>query len=182
VRLRGIGGFTLIEVLVAVLVLAVGIVGAAGVQVAALRTRHATGLMSGAVQLAGSLADRMRANAAQAQGGDGANPYLQLRYDAAREGRPSGDGVMCFSGASCSSAQLAVFDLHEVKLAVFNDFPEGRVAVCRDATVWAGRALAWECAGAGNAPIVIKLGWRDRRAAPDTRIDPSVALIVGGAP
>lgn len=181
---RFVGGFTLIEVLVAVLVLAVGIVGAAGVQVAALRTRHATGLMSGAVLLSGGLADRMRVNTGQSQAGDGANAYLQLRYDAA-EGAPAPAVPMCFAGASCNSAQMAAFDLYEVKLAVFTEFPEGRVAVCRDATVWSGatRSLAWECAAAANAPVVIKLGWRDRRAPPDAKIMPSVALVVaGGAP
>jgi type IV pilus assembly protein PilV len=183
VQSRRAGGFTLIEVLVSVLVLAIGIVGAAAVQVAALRTRHATGLMSGGVQLAGSLADRIRANSAQTGSGDGANPYLQLRYDAAAQGAPAPAAVMCYAGG-CSSAQLAEFDLYEVKLALFSGFPEGRVSVCRDATVWSGarRAIAWECAASGNAPIVIKLGWRDRRAPPESRVDPALALVVGGSP
>ncbi|MES2317718.1 MAG: type IV pilus modification protein PilV [Pseudomonadota bacterium] len=171
-------GFTLIEVLVAILVLVIGVVGAAGVQVAALRTRHLTGLMSGGVQLAGALADRMRANSAQMAAGDAANPYLQLEYDAA-SGAPAPAGVMCFGGAACSSAQLAAFDLYEVKQALFSDFPGARVAVCRDTAESA--TLAWECAGAANAPIVIKLGWRDRRADPSLPVKPSVALVVAGA-
>ena len=180
-QLQSVGGFTLIEVLVAALVLAVGIVGAAGVQVAALRTRHATGLMSDGVQLSSALAERMRANPDQSQAGDGANAYLQLRYDAL-EGPPPQAGTMCFGGASCTSAQMAAFDLYEIKLALYTDFPQGRVAVCRDAAVWSGvtRSLAWECAAAANAPVVIKLGWRDRRAPPDAKIYPSVALVVAG--
>ena len=174
-------GFTLIEVLVAVLVLAVGILGAAGVQVAALRTRHLTGLMSGGVQVAGALAERMRANSAVMRAGDALNPYLQLQYDAGA-GEPAPPGVLCFGGAGCDGAQLAAFDVYEIKQAVFSGFPSGRVAVCRDAVVWSGaqRALAWECVAAANAPIVIKLGWRDRRVAPDAAIVPSVALVVAG--
>ena len=184
-RSRIVGGFTLIEVLVAVLVLAAGIVGAAGLQVVALRTGNATGLLSDGVQLSGSLAERMRANAGQSQAGDAANAYLQLRYNAASEGAPAPAGVMCFGGASCNSAQMAAFDLYEIKQALYSDFPEGRVAVCRDAAVWssATRSLAWECAAGANAPVVIKLGWRDRRAPPDAKINPAVALVLaGGAP
>ncbi len=179
-RTRLVHGFTLIEVLVAVLVLAIGIVGAAGVQLAALRTRHLTGLMSGAVQLAGALAERMRANTIEAQAADGANPYLQLDYDTAA-GAPV-PATSCFGATGCSSAELAAFDLYEIKQALYADFPGARVAVCRDAAVWSGtaRALAWQCAGAPGAPIVIKIGWRDRRAQPDAGIVPSVALVVAG--
>lgn len=180
VQARLVDGFTLIEVLVAVLLLAVGILGAAAVQVAVLRTRHATAHMSGGVQLAGTLAERMRANSGAAHGGDGANPYLQLRYDAWSEGAPAQPAVLCFGADSCNSAQLAAFDLYETRQALFSDFPHGRVAVCRDTTVWSG-ALVWECAPAAGAPVVIKVGWRDRRANPGVPIGPSVALVVAGA-
>ena len=175
-------GFTLIEVLVAILLLAVGILGASAVQLMVLRTRHASALMSGGVQLAGTLADRMRANSAAMQAGDAANPYLQFRYDAASDGAPAPASVMCFGAAACNSAQLAAFDLYETKHALFSDFPHGRLAVCRDATVVSGAgALAWACAPAANAPVVIKVGWRDRRDAPGTPFGPSVALVVTGA-
>lgn len=174
-------GFTLIEVLVAVLLLAAGVLGAAAVQVAVLRTRHATALMSGGVQLAGTLADRMRANSAATQRGDGANPYLQLQYDAGSEGAPAPPAVMCFGASGCNSAQLAAFDLYEAKHTLYSDFPQGRVAVCRDTTVTSGTgALAWACAPAANAPVVIKVGWRDRRGQADAPFGPSVALVVAG--
>ena len=64
-RSRLVGGFTLIEVLVAVFVLAVGVMGAVAAQTVALRTRQESALMSHGVQLATSFADRMRANTAQ---------------------------------------------------------------------------------------------------------------------
>lgn len=180
---RLVDGFTLIEVLVAMLLLVAGILATAAVQVATLRTRHATALMSGGVQLAGTLAERMRANGAAMQAADSANPYLQLHYNAAAEGAPAPAAVMCFGAAACNSAQLAAFDLAEIKQALYAGFPQGRVAVCRDAAVWSGAAggLAWECAGAANAPVVIKVGWRDRRADAEALFGPSVALVVAGA-
>jgi type IV pilus assembly protein PilV len=182
VRSRRLKGFTLIEVLVAVLLLGVAILGAAAVQVAVLRTRHATALMSGGVQLAATLAERMRANGAVTQAGDEANPYLQLHYDAGREGRPA-PGVACFGAASCNSAQLAAFDLSETRQTLYADFPDGRVEVCRDAIVANDSGLIWACAPAANAPVVIKVGWRDRRDDPRTPFAPAVALVMaGGAP
>ena len=174
-------GFTLIEVLVAVFVFTVGILGAGAAQIAALQTRHATALLSSGVHLAGSLADRMRANSPQMHAGDAFNPYLQLRYDAA-DGAPSPPPVLCYAGANCSSAQMAAFDLFEIRQAAHAGFPGARIVVCRDSAVWADgpRALAWDCVGGGAAPIVIKLGWRAREGA-DAGFAPTVAIAVAGA-
>jgi len=175
-------GFSLIEVLVAVLVLAVGIVGAGAAQVTALKTRHGTGLMSSAVQVAGSLAERMRANSAQMHSGDAANPYLGASYDA-DGGAPAAPSAMCYAGASCTSAQMAAFDIYEVRQALYDQYPGARLVVCRDGAVWAdgARALAWQCAGGPDAPLVIKLGWRARTTGADEPFAPAIVVLVGGA-
>jgi len=181
-----VGGFTLIEVLVAVCVLAAGIVGAAGAQLTALRTRQHSALLSDAVQLASGLADRMRANAEQMRAPDAANPYLHTSYDAAADGAPAPGGPQCHANARCGSAELAQFDIYEIKQALHAGFPGGRVVVCRDTQIWdAGRgALTWACAGAAGAPVVVKIGWRARRSpgvpAQDEAIEsaPGVAIVV----
>lgn len=178
-------GFTLIEVLVAVFVLALGIVGAAAMQLAALRTRHQSALLSNTVQLASSMADRMRANSVQMQRDDADNRYLNLAYDAAIDAAPPASGVPCFSAQQCDSAQLAAFDIDEFKRQVHAGLPAGRFVICRDQTTWdhAARALRWECGAAAGAPIVIKLGWRgknpDGTALPDE--GPAVSLALSGA-
>jgi type IV pilus assembly protein PilV len=187
-RLRAAGGFTLIEVLVAAVVLAIGILGASAAQLAALRTRHQSRLMSDGVQLAGALADSMRANIQPMAAADADNPYLQLRYDAALDGAPT-PAPPCLPGAGCSVAELAEADLDRVRQALHAGFPGGRIAVCRDSGVWdAGRsALRWACIGGSGAPIVIKLGWRGKEAdggdARDRAGDfaPSVAIAMPGA-
>jgi type IV pilus assembly protein PilV len=176
VHRRSVGGFTLVEVLVALFVVAVGVVGAAGTQMAAQRTRHQAALMSDAVQLAASLSERMRANqVAMAAAG---NPYLQLRYDAASDGAPA-PGVTCFGDAECNPSQMAEFDLYETRLAIHAGFPRGRIVVCRDAAIQdaGSKVLAWACEEASNAPIVVKLGWRGNEAGADA---PSVAMVVPG--
>jgi type IV pilus assembly protein PilV len=177
-RWHSVAGFTLVEVLVAVFLLAVGIVGAAATQTLALRTRHQSSLLSAGVQLASTLAGRMRANASQMRLPDAANPYLQLDYDAQSDGDPVTPAVLCFGAAQCDAAQMAAFDLHETERAVHAAFPGGRVLVCRDAAAWdaAANALSWDCAPAAGAPIVVKLGWR----APGQRggTAPSIAMVV----
>jgi type IV pilus assembly protein PilV len=59
-------GFTLIEVLIAMLVLAVGLLGLAGLQVISLRNNQSAYNRSQATQLAYDMADRIRANPSDA--------------------------------------------------------------------------------------------------------------------
>lgn len=159
-------GFTLAEVLVALFVLAVGIVGAGATQLTAERTRQQSALMSEAAQLAASLGARMGVNPAISNLPDGANPYLALSYDAA--GGPPAASLHCFGDSACTPAQLAEFDLHEIRQAVHARFPRGRVAVCRDASPWdgAGRRFRWSCDGDTGALPVVKLGWQGTGDAP----------------
>ena len=163
-------GFALLEVLVALLVLSVGVLGAAGTQLASLRTHQGSALLSNGMRLASTLADRMRANGAQ-------DAYLQFDY-AAAGGAPPG-ARPCYAGAICSRAELAAFDLAEAMQAVYGGFPGGRVRVCRDAAA----SLDWACSGAAGAPLVIKLGWLQRTADGGWRSTPALVMVVdGGAP
>lgn len=63
-------GATLIEVLVAMVVLAIGLLGLAGLQATSIQSNHSAYYRSQATLLAGDLGDRMRANRAQATNGD----------------------------------------------------------------------------------------------------------------
>lgn len=157
-------GYSIIEVLVALLVLALGVIGGAAMQLAALRTRHQSVLLSHAVQLASSLADKMRANAGQMQLPDAANPYLNQHYDAALDGAPPAPPQQCLGGALCDSAQLAQFDLYEVKQRLHGVLPGGRLVICRDTNAWdaARHGASWTCSGDAHAPVAIKLGWRGK--------------------
>lgn len=55
-------GFTLLEVLIAVLIFSIGLLGVAGLMVLSVRTNHSAYLRTQASFLAQSMADRMRAN------------------------------------------------------------------------------------------------------------------------
>lgn len=176
---RQTGGFTLVEVLVAMFVLAVGAVGAAATQGGTVRLREQAALESEAVQLAASLAARMRVNRSQMALPDASNPYLALDYDAAG-GAPAPAPAQCFGAAACDPAQLAGFDLYQAARAVASGFPGGRILVCRDSAAWNATlgALDWSCAGGSGAPVVVKLGWRSRAAGAAGGALPFVVLAV----
>lgn len=61
-RRRGNAGMTLVEVLVALVVVSVGMLGVAALQVSSLRNSHGSYLRTQATQLADDIIDRMRAN------------------------------------------------------------------------------------------------------------------------
>jgi type IV pilus assembly protein PilV len=174
------GGFTLIEVLVALFVLAIGIVGASATQLAAQRSRHGAALAADGTRLAASLAERMRANPAALGEPDGSNPYL-FEHDAAVDPAPTG-AAPCFGAVSCNALQLAQYDIDDTVEALRARFPHGRIAVCRDTAVWdaAAGALAWHCEGGAGAPLVIKLGWGGNGADAAAAAAPRVALLVPG--
>jgi type IV pilus assembly protein PilV len=174
-------GFTLLEILIAVLVLALGIIGGVALQLGALRARHQAVLLSHATQLATSLAERMRANPTQSA------TYLTLNYDALAEPSPPAPSVLCH-GAACDASQLALADLYDAKLLVKQNLPAGRVLICRDAGLWSGGTLRWACMGSAAAPVVVKVGWRGKHpdGTPQTDAEgqylPGVAMAVGAAP
>lgn len=167
-------GFTLAEVLVALLVVAVGIAGAAALQARTMRSAREAERLSTATRLAAALAERMHANPVSMALADAANPYLQFDYDSAA-GKPQ-DADPCDGNADCAPDQLAAFDLHETGQAVAQ-LPGGRIRVCRDASPpAAGTGLpSWTCDGQAGAPIAIKLGWRDDGAAALPRLQLTVA-------
>jgi type IV pilus assembly protein PilV len=141
-------GFTLAEVLVAVFVLAVGVIGAAAVQNMAAQTRHMSGQVAAALQLANALAERMAANPAQMALPDADKVYLQ----------EAGEPWVCTS--ACAPAQLAATERDDTAAAAARAFPGGQVRVCRDTP---STPLSWECHPSANAPLVVKIAWR----APD---------------
>ena len=150
-------GFTLVEVLVALFVVALGIGSAAALQTLAVRSARDAAHLSDGTRLARSLAERMRANPRALALPD--NPYFHIDYDAAG-GAPVAP-ALCYADTDCDADDLARFDAFEVAEALAAGFPGGRIRVCRDAAEPdATGMLPWTCAAEEGAPIVVKLGWR----------------------
>lgn len=101
---RRISGMTLIEVLVAVLILSIGLLGLAGLQTLSLRSNHSAYLRSQATILAYDIADRMRAN---------------------RQSALSGWYNIELEEAASSDTSIAATDLKEWKAALSTVLPAG---------------------------------------------------------
>lgn len=99
---RSAQGFTLLEVLIAVVVLSVGLLGLARLQTAGLRQNHSAFMRSQATMLAYDIIDRMRTNKGTVEAcgtADGCG------YNILVTAAPPSPPVNCVA-ASCTGAQL----------------------------------------------------------------------------
>jgi type IV pilus assembly protein PilV len=117
---RNCAGFSMIEVLVAVVILAVGILGVAGLQGTSLRNTHSAHLRSQATSIAQDMIERMRVNRDTALAN--ANNYAVALGTAV-----AAPPVNC-AVADCTNAQLAAFDRSQWVQAI-NTLPSGNGSV-----------------------------------------------------
>ncbi len=135
-------GFTLIEVLVTVIILAIGLLGLAGLQLSGLRYTHSAYQNSQATSLGNDIIDRMRVNSPQAANG---------AYDIAIGATPT--SASCIGiGANCNPATLANADLSEWKQSLAAILPLGDGAIQRNVT-------------ASGLSVTITIQWDDSRGA-----------------
>jgi type IV pilus assembly protein PilV len=122
-RSRNAGGFTLIEILVAIVILSIGLLGVAALQVASLRESKNSLQSSQAMALAYSLADAIRANPA------GAVYYKLAAGTAADSGAPP----PCSTASKptpCSAQDTATVDLRNwYKAVIGSGLPDAAVRV-----------------------------------------------------
>lgn len=110
-------GFSLLEVLISVVVLSVGLLGIAGLQVTGLRFAHAANLHYTASSQANDMADRMRANRV----GVAAGAYNSISTISATN--PG-----CIS-TGCTPAQIASVDVAEWGASLSTLLPSGTGSV-----------------------------------------------------
>ena len=123
-------GFTLIEVLISMLILAVGLLGLAGLQATGLRNNLSAYNRSQATQLAYDMADRMRANVDDA-GTFGASTYITINPISG-----AAEQVTCATVAGCSTALMAQQDLFEWNRDLTTILPSGLGAIAVAGTLF----------------------------------------------
>lgn len=119
-------GFTLIEVLIAALVLAVGLLGLAGLQAVSIKNNLSAYNRSQATQLAYDMADRMRANKNQSLDPASGSVIAAGTYLTATMA-PSAAAAQasCATTAGCTGAQMAENDLFQWNTALAGTLPGG---------------------------------------------------------
>lgn len=141
-------GISLIEALVAMLVLALGVLGMAGIQARTMTSTRVTHLRAEAVRAAEDLLDRIQANTEIKHVRPNDNPYVTAL------GEPPEPERDC-AQAPCNGAQLAAFDLSQWKAQLARTLPSG------DAMVFAsdtdanqlGILISWTEASAKNETV-----------------------------
>lgn len=131
-------GFTLLEVLIAIVVLSIGMLGIASLQAYGQRSNHSAYLRSQATALAYDMIDRMRANMAGVQNGN----YNAVDTTAGTYSNPGCDT------ATCSSSQMAQYDMYDWQQELATQLPVGNGTVTG--------------AGAGSV-FTVTVMWDDER-------------------
>lgn len=112
-RRQGAKGFTLIEVLIALIVLSVGMLGIAGLYLHSIQAGRTSVFRHHAINLAGDVADRIRAN-----------PTAGVNYQAA------GKDNSCMTGTvDCTPLQMAENDIEVWDAQATETLPSGQVAI-----------------------------------------------------
>ena len=157
-------GFSLIEVLVSIVILGIGMLGAAGLQLATLRSNHFTAQASVATQLVRDYEEiTQMLRSAAISSSEGTSILSSL--DTATADSSTIPNCQTTS-ATCDSGQLAAFMLDEWKARVKTQLPGGRAVVCRDSapkdTSGAHAGLYhWACDDKGDM-LMVKIGWTGR--------------------
>jgi len=162
-RTRANTGFTMIESLVAVLVLGVGVLGVSSLLANSLRFSQQSTYELVASSLVKDMAERMRANAGRVR--DGGYSDIDTAVTTPRSAT-NPLSTPC-GGAECGS-RMERYDTEEWSRRVITSLPGGRGVVCHDAATYApGTPHKWTCDRTANkalSPLVIKVGWVPRHA------------------
>ena len=137
-------GFSLVEVLIALVIMSVGMLGIAGLYVQSMQAGRTSMFRHHAVTIAGDVADRIRAN-----------PTAAIAYAAA-----TGVNNGCIAGTvACTPAQMAAHDILLWKVQASTTLPGGDVAIVFAAAV-----------GAVPPTYQITVNWNEPGATPSYTI------------
>ncbi len=132
-------GFTIVEAMVAMLVLSVGMLGIAGLYVTSLRASGSALFRTHAVNFAADMADRIRAN-----------PTAGIAYaGAAADNDCAGDPST--PASTCSSAQLAADDVFRWQQQIATILPDDGDALTPQGTI--------AVVGANPSTYTITVSW-----------------------
>ena len=109
--LRKQRGVSLVEVLVSVVIMSVGILGVAGIQVVSLQQNRSSIFRAEALQLANDILDRMRANRAQ--------DYAGVNFI------DPPPGITVCTAAACTPPQMRSYDIAQWKCSINSEDADG---------------------------------------------------------
>lgn len=158
-------GFSILEVLISLIILSLGILGAVGMQATAMQSNKEARNQSIATTFGRELAERMRGNNnVSIQSTSLNNPYL-LDITLSTSTNIAVPSVNCFTTGCPTVKDVANWDIADWQRRVQAALPTARVKVCFDQTPFdsAGRAQ-WGCTNSGDI-TVLKMSWTRKNTA-----------------
>ena len=177
-------GMTLVEVLIAALVVAIGLLGVAGMQIASLQGSSQADYRSRAIDFATALSDRMHANLIAVADND----YLRDMACEPGSGAAIPNCAMtpamqsAATAGPCNPQQMASYDLYRIGCGagIHGTLPGGQLSVsCVDADA----TDADPCSDL--SPMLITISWQGQTRATDTDPDDTQQIVmttIPGAP
>lgn len=159
-RLSPQAGFSLMEILFSMLILAFGLLSLASFQASSLRNNQSAYLRSQASFLAYDILDRMRANSEVVSSG---------AYDTTLDTAPSSGATTCIgSGITCSETDMAAFDVAEWKCTLGNWTGE---SICSTLSVTGGVLPSGDGAVTRSGDVVaVTIRWLDDKKGTTTSL------------
>ena len=172
-------GFSLLEVLIAFIILSLGLLGAVGMQAAAMQSNKETRNQTMATSFARELADKMRGNHAIAIKTTAAdNPYLKsatlndsstLAFTAPAEN--------CFLTACSTATAVATWDIAEWQNRLQNSLPDPKFVICFDKSPFDTDGKAkWACSDDGDISV-LKLAWTNKDTKGELQLSSAAATV-----
>ena len=161
-------GVTLIEVLITLFVLAIGLLGMAGLQATALRATADSGNVGSATRLAYDMVDRVRLEV---------DPTIVNTFvTASASNQTASNSSACYGTSGCTGNARATAEVAEWQRLLAAGLPAGQGNVCRG-TVAAG------CTGTATDPVIVLITWQARdmqnQAANNGVITQRIVAVVG---
>lgn len=178
-KLRQQTGFSLLEVLIAFIILSLGLLGAVGMQAAAMQSNKETRNQTVAASLARELADKMRGNHAIAIKTAAAdNPYLlSTTLDNPSTATFSAPAENCFTTACSTPIAIATWDMADWQNRLQNALPDPKFVVCFDKTPFdAAGSAQWACTNDGDISV-LKLAWTNKDTKGDLQLSSAAATV-----
>lgn len=166
---RPLRGFTLLEILVALVILSIGLLGLAGLHVSSMRGNNGSYLRAQATLIANDIAARMYANAIDVD----ANGYATVNWATICNAppNPACDDVT----AACDTAEITTYDAFVAQCENALALPSGAVnIVCIDSDAGSGTPDGDLCTN--GSPHTITVAWTEM--TPTGQADKNVVMTI----
>ncbi|GGK61698.1 type IV pilus modification protein PilV [Amphritea balenae] len=152
-------GFNLIEVMVALVILTIGLLGMAALQLTAVKQNQSAYMRTQANQLAYDIIDRVRVNKGALSG------YLDQD-----EGTENSNCISYNGNVSgCSEDEMAANDLYEWLQLLNQKVPSGSGRLCQGTLTFNALNMPG-CNSDDDAPLSVYIWWEDSRDGSSTRL------------